>query len=140
MNSQGLPSPDAIELERTGSNTRIIEIIFGLFGGFGLGWLYAGNIAVAIILLLFSLFYSIIVWSMVTASFGICSCFTLPMSIAIAFISGNNARAWAMKTRAQGSILRMILGLAVIVIGVIIGVTILGGAIALAASQYNPIQ
>jgi hypothetical protein len=136
MDADGLPSVQLIELERTASNTRIIEILFGIFGGFGLGWLYAGNIQAAVALLIFSVFYATIAWSIVTASVGICSCLFFPLSLAVAFVSGNNARAWAMKNRAEGSVLRLLAGAVVIGAMVIIGVLIVGASIAAMMSQY----
>ena len=136
----GLPSGRAIELERVASNTRILEVIFGLFGGFGIGWLYAGNYGVAIALLIFSVLYSVIGWSTITLTAGICSCIFIPVSLAIAFLSGNNARAWAMKNRAEGSILRVIGGVVGLIVIVIILVTTIGAAIAGIVSQINPVQ
>ena len=136
----GLPSGKAIELDRVASNTRILEVVFGLFGGFGLGWLYAGNYGVAIALLIFSVFYSVIGWSIITLSIGICACIYLPISLAIAFLSGNNARAWAMKNRANGSIIRVIVGFIILIVVVIVLVITIGVAIAGFASQINPTQ
>jgi hypothetical protein len=138
--NDGLPDARVIELERVASNTRILEIIFGLFGGFGIGWLYAGNYGMAITLLIFSVLYSVIGWSTITLTAGICACIFIPISLAIAFLSGNNARAWAMKNRAQGSILRVIGGIVALAVIVIILITTIGAAIAGIVSQVNPIQ
>ena len=138
--TDNLPSGIAIEFERVASNTRILEIIFGLFGGFGIGWLYAGNYGVAIALLIFSVVYSVVGWSIITITFGICACIFIPLNLAIAFLSGNNARAWAMKNRAEGSILRVIVGAVGLFFIVIILIATIGVAIAAIASQVNPIQ
>jgi hypothetical protein len=140
MMAENLPSGSAIELERVASNTRILEVIFGLFGGFGIGWLYAGNYGMAIALLIFSVLYSVIGWSIITLTAGICGCIFIPVNLAIAFLSGNNARAWAMKNRAEGSLIRVIVGVVGLVVIVIILVTTIGVAIAGIASQINPVQ
>jgi hypothetical protein len=98
----------------------ILEIVFGLFGILGIGWLYAGNWLVA-----FGVFGGFIVLVFIelgiaTATLGFASCVIVPLNIAIAAISGLRARDYVRNSGATGSI-------AYVIIGVIIGVTILCG-------------
>ena len=127
-----LPSYRKIEIERTASNAQILEIIFGIFSILGMGWLYAGNLSTGILALGISIFivFPIEVGAAI-GSGGVCLCFIIPMNLVIAFLSGNNARAWALTNRAiNGSIMRLFVGFIVVIIAYIIVATIFGALIA----------
>jgi hypothetical protein len=132
MTTNELPSSHTIEVERTASNARILEIVFGIFATFGMGWLYAGNYIVGIIALAFSIFLVFpIEAALVVGSGTLCLCIILPVNIAIAFLSGNNARAWSLSQRqVSGSVLRVILGVLVAFIAYGVLGTILVGIVA----------
>jgi len=103
----------------------ILEIIFGIFGALGMGWLYAGRILMAIgvfvgflIIVLFEIF---LVTS--TRSLGIAVCFS-PINLAIVVVSGIRARDYVRNTSARGSIVRVVLAM-VMLGGVVLGVSFL---------------
>jgi len=132
MTAEYLPSVQSIEVERTASNARILEIIFGFGGIFGMGWLYAGNYVAGVIALCISTFLIFPVeLGLTIGTVGICSCLLIPMNLVIGFLSGNNARAWSLsKRQTQGSILRVLLGLFIVVAVDVIIATVLGGSLA----------
>ena len=65
----------------------ILEILPGLFGFLGFGWMYAGNIAAGAIWLICFLLWTFVavVIDVLTAGFGVC--LTLPVSIVLIIIS-----------------------------------------------------
>jgi len=99
----------------------ILEIVFGFFGILGMGWLYAGNIPIALIAFIGFIIVAFIEMTLVTATFGFAACFVFPFNLAVAVISGLKARDYIRNTRTRGSILYVILG---IILGV--GIICLG--------------
>lgn len=102
----------------------MLEIIFGIFGILGMGWLYAGNIPIAIAAFVVFLIVAFIEMAITTATLGIAACLILPVNLAIAVISGLRARDYVRNTGAQGSVLY-------VVIGIILGIVILCGGLML---------
>ncbi len=113
-----LPSALTIEVERTANNARILEIIGGFFTIFGTGWLYAGNYKIGIVALFLSVFVVFPIEAiLVSMSFGICLCPIPFINIALGFLSGNNAQAWALTNRrTHGSLLPVILGVIIVIV------------------------
>ena len=114
--SRSSDSADAIAM--------VVEIIFGLFGVLGMGWLYAGNLPYAIAAFVG---YGILVFievAIITATLGFAACVAIPLNIAIAVISGLRARDYVRNTGASGS-------LVVLLIGIIVGIAVICGGITL---------
>lgn len=95
----------------------VLEIIFGIFGMLGMGWLYAGNILVAVAAFVGFIIVAFIELAIATATLGLAGCFIIPFNLAVAVVSGLKARDYVRNTGAHGSMLYVILG---IVIGVIV--------------------
>jgi len=114
----------------------VLEIIFGIFGILGMGWLYAGNIAIAIAAFVGFIIVAFIELAIATATLGFAGCFILPFNIAVAVISGLKARDYVRNTGAHGSILYVIVA---VVLGAIVlcgGLNLLfGGLSALVGSS-----
>ena len=103
----------------------VIEIIFGIFGILGMGWLYAGNIGISLLVFIGFAVVVFVEALVATATLGIAACIIVPLNIAVAVISGLRARDYVRNSGAKGSIVYLIIG---IIIG---GAVICGGLIAL---------
>ncbi len=107
----------------TDSTGMILEIVFGLFGIMGMGWLYAGRIGLA--LLIFFGFWILLgleaLFSVITG--GVCACAAFPINIGLAIWSGTQVRDYVRQHWVQGSIMNVI-------IAGIVGVLLVGGLIA----------
>ena len=95
----------------------MLEIVFGIFGILGMGWLYAGNIPVAIGAFVGFLILALIEMAIATLTLGFAACFILPVNLSIAVVSGIKARDYVRNTGAHGSVMYVILG---VVLGVLI--------------------
>ena len=95
----------------------LLEIIFGMFGILGIGWLYAGNIPVALAAFIGFLIVALIEIGISAATVGIALCLIVPVNLAIAVISGLRVRDYVRNSGARGSVLYVIMG---IVIGMIV--------------------
>lgn len=104
----------------------MLEIIFGMFGMLGLGWLYAGNIPIAIAAFIGFIIVAFIEIAVVAATLGLAACLILPINLAIAVFSGLKARDYVRNTGAHGSIIYVILAL-------ILGLILLCGGLMLFA-------
>lgn len=102
--------------DSTGTIAMLIEIVFGLFGMMGIGWLYVGKYLVG--LLLFMGFF-VIFWLEVgfgISSGGLCFCGLLPFNILLSFISGLRLRDHVRRTRAKGSIIYLFIAIFVAIL------------------------
>lgn len=88
----------------------ILEIVFGFFGILGMGWLYAGNIPVAIGAFVGFLIVALIEIFIATITLGFAACFIVPFNLVIAIISGLRARDYMRNTGAPGSVLYVVIG------------------------------
>ena len=108
----------------------VIEIIFGFFGILGMGWLYAGNFAVAIGAFLG---YAIVVFietAVAGLTLGIALCIIIPLNLAMVIISGIRVRDYVRLSGASGSILYLVLGFVVGAVVICGGITLLTGGLA----------
>jgi len=87
----------------------IIEIVFGIFGLMGMGWLYVGNFLYAILIFAGFFILLLIEVGVITLTFGICACLFLPLNIVIAVVSGLRVRDHVRQTNAKGSVLYVII-------------------------------
>ncbi|HSM58461.1 MAG TPA: hypothetical protein VK879_20065 [Candidatus Sulfomarinibacteraceae bacterium] len=105
----GRVAPAPQKSDSTDSIAMIIEIIFGIFGVLGMGWLYAGNIAVGVAAFLGFLILIGLEFVGLFVTFGIAACLIIPVNIAIAAISGIKVRDYVRNTGAQGNVLYVII-------------------------------
>ena len=115
--------------DSTDTIAMIIEIVFGLFGILGVGWLYVGNFLVGGLLFvgwflaLGAVVLLLTVFSAVTLGFGsFLVCCIPPVGIAIACISGLRVRDHVRNTGARGNFILLLIP-AVIGCGVIFLIT-----------------
>jgi hypothetical protein len=115
----------------------ILEIVFGLFGIMGMGWLYAGNILTAVLIFFGFMIFVLVEAALIALTGGLCSCLALPVNIGIVIFSALRARDYVRRTRARGSIVYVIvagiIGL-VLVAGLVIGLVMLIVAMGLVGS------
>jgi hypothetical protein len=119
----------------------IIEIVFGLFGLMGLGWIYAGNFAVGVglfmgwfILILIALL-SPTVLTAVSLGLGaftyVCLCCLPPLGLAVAVASGLRLRDYVRNTQASGNVMYLVaaavFGFLLICVSAVVLVSVLGG-------------
>lgn len=135
--------------DSTDTVAMVIEIIFGLFGVMGMGWIYVGNFPVGIglfigwLIVVLIAFLSPTLISALTLGLGVvtycCLVFLPPAGIAAAIVSGIRVKDYVRNTGARGSALYLIIaaviGFTLICLAITIplfalgGLTILGGAL-----------
>lgn len=152
MNEQNYQQPSAVpptsiqpKAESTDTIAMIIEIVFGLFGIMGMGWIYVGNLPLGIglfigwLIIVLIAFLSPTLITTLTMGLGVvtycCLALLPPLNIVGAIVSGIRARDYVRNTGAKGSILHLILAAIIGVIFVCLAVTVplfaLGGWAAL---------
>ncbi len=131
--------------DSTDTIAMVIEIVFGVFGMMGLGWIYMGNFLVGIGLFIgwfVVVLIAILGPSLLTAltlGLGIftyaCWCCMPPLGIVVAIVSGLRLRDYVRNTRTQGNVLYLILavviGSVLICLAVTVPLFVLGGLAAL---------
>ena len=115
----------------------ILEIIFGFFGILGMGWLYAGNIPIAILLFIGFLIIAFIEMAVVAVTLGFAGCFVFPFNLAVAVISGLRARDYVRNARTRGSIIYVIIGITLGVGIICMGMFLFFGGVAILGSIGN---
>ena len=108
----------------------IIEIVFGLFGILGMGWLYAGRVPVAIGAFIGFVILVFIEIAIITVTAGLAACLIFPLNLAITIVSGLRARDYVRSSGATGSLVNLIVGIIVGVIVICGGITIFFGGLA----------
>jgi len=116
-----------VQADSTDIITMIIEIVFGLFGILGMGWLYVGNFPVAVGAFIGFAIVVFIETAVAGLTLGIALCFIIPLNLAIAIISGIRARDYVRQTGATGSVLYVVGGFVVGAIVICGGIMLLGG-------------
>ena len=91
----------------------IIEIIFGLFGILGMGWLYASNLSLAIAAFIGFAILVFIEAAIVGATLGFALCIIIPFNLAVAVVSGLRVRDYVRNTGVTGSIVHLVVGLVI---------------------------
>jgi len=82
----------------------VIELLFGFFGWFGVGWLFVGNVPMAVGLMLGFWVLLAIETFLVTITAGCLTCLVIPLDIALLIYSAVEARSYAKRTKAKGHI------------------------------------
>ena len=95
--------------DSTDSIAMILEIIFGIFGLMGMGWLYAGNILTAVLIFIGFTILLVIEGVLSALTGGICACLAFPVNIAVAVVSGLRVQDYVRRTNARGSIVYVII-------------------------------
>ena len=114
----------------------VIEIIFGFFGILGMGWLYAGNIPVAVAVFIGFLVVAFIEIAIATATLGIAACIIVPLNLAVAVISGLKARDYVRNSGARGSLVNVIIGIVLGAVLMCVGIFVLFGGLASLGNSF----
>ena len=117
MNNQVHNHVVSVPSDSSDTIAMMLEIVFGFFGIMGMGWLYAGNIPVAVMAFVGFLIVAFIEMGIATATLGIAACLIIPFNLAVAIVSGLRARDFVRNTGAHGSVIYVVLG---IVVGAVI--------------------
>lgn len=96
--------------ESTDTIAMIIEIVFGIFGALGMGWLYAGNITAGVLIFLGYLVLLGIELLIISFTLGFALCLIVPVNIVIAAVSGIKVRDYVRNTGARGNVIYLIVG------------------------------
>lgn len=118
--------------DSTDSVSMIVEILFGLFGVLGIGWLYAGNVGTGVVALIGYLVLIFIEGVGIALTSGLAACLVVPVNLAIIVISGFKVRDYVRNTGAGGNIAYVVLALivpVVLVCGSILALSLAGPAI-----------
>lgn len=113
MNNPNQPNTPSYPSDSSDTIAMVLEIIFGIFGILGMGWLYAGNIPVAIAVFIGFIIVAFVELAIATVTLGTAACCIIPINIAIAIISGLRARDYVRNSGARGSILYVVIGVVV---------------------------
>ncbi len=89
----------------------VVEILFGLFGILGVGWLYAGNFLVATLTFLGFLILVFIEAVVLVSTIGIAACVIIPLNLAISIISGVRCRDYVRVSKVKVKVINVVLGL-----------------------------
>ena len=120
--------------ESTDTIAILLEIVFGLFGIMGMGWLYAGSIPVAILLMLGYWAFLVLEVFVVGITAGFASCCFVPLNLTVVIISGFRVRDHVRRSGAQGSIMYVIVTAGIVILlacAVLTGLFLLGGLTAI---------
>jgi hypothetical protein len=98
------------QADSTDTIAMIVEIVFGIFGAMGMGWLYAGNIPVGIAAFAGFLILLALELLGISITLGFAACLTIPLNIVIAVVSGIKARDYVRNSGAQGNVLYVVIG------------------------------
>ncbi len=104
-------APPPASGDSTDTIAMVLEILFGLFGILGMGWLYAGRIMTGVLAFFGYLVLVAIEVVVVSATFGFAACITLPLNLAVVVISGIKARDYVRRAGARGSVVYVLAGL-----------------------------
>lgn len=110
MDNQALGKDQLRNSDSSDSTALIIEIIFGVFGLLGMGWLYAGNWLVSIAVFLVFLVFVFIELTFGLETLGLLACILIPLNVSISVVSGLKVRDYVRNRQVKGSILRVVLG------------------------------
>jgi len=124
-------------VDSTDTIAMIIEIVFGLFFVMGVGWLYVGNVAVFVTVLLG---YWLLVGIEVTLtifSFGCLACLFYPLNIVLVIVSGVRARDYVRQTKAKGSAINVLAVVVILILGLCLAWLIFVMVLGETASSLN---
>jgi hypothetical protein len=99
--------------DSTDSIALIIEVLFGIFGALGIGWLYAGNVSMGVVALIGYLVFLFLEGIAIALTGGLAACVVVPVNLAIIVISGFKARDYVRNTGARGNFAYVVLALIV---------------------------
>lgn len=103
----------------------MIEIVFGIFGILGLGWLYARNIPMAVLAFIGFTIFLFVEALIAMVTFGLSLCLSVPLHFVIVIISGVRARDHVRNTGVSGSIVHLLVGLLLGSIVLCVGIALL---------------
>ena len=129
--------------DSTDTIAMVVEIVFGLFGIMGMGWVYVGKLATGIGLFagwLIAVLTTTVLVTVLTLGLGVgCLAILVPIQLVIAIVSGLRVRDYVRKTGARGSIGNLIIAAAIgtvlLCLALAIPLLALGGLAALGGAQ-----
>ena len=137
-------APYQHSLDNTDTVAMILEIVFGIFGLMGMGWLYAGNILTSILIFIGFTLFLLVESGLIAITGGLCACVALPANIGIAVFSAFRVRDYVRRTGARGSVLRVVIAgligflvVSVLVVGLILLIVSLGLVGSIAAGDFS---
>jgi len=92
----GFTSADTLSL--------FIEMLFGLFGWSGVGWLYAGNVGAGIGIMIGFWMFLAIEATLTIVTGGCLACFVVPLHLTLIVVSAIKAREYSRRVNAKGNI------------------------------------
>ena len=135
INNQAYHNAQHAPSDSSDTIAMILEIIFGLFGILGIGWLYAGKMSRAAAVFFGYFVVVFIELAVIAATLGVAYCFIAPLNLVIAIISGIKVRDYIRQTGAHGSIVHVILGIVLGLIAICGGISLFFGSLSAAFSQ-----
>ena len=115
----------------------IIEIVFGLFGILGMGWLYVKNIPIAIAAFVGFAIIVFIEFTILAGTLGFALCVVIPFNLVVAVISGFRVRDHVRNTGAIGSVPHLVIGIVVGFAVICGGITLFFGGLAALGSAVQ---
>lgn len=92
-------SPSIGRVSKDRSIALILEILPGLFGFLGFGWIYSGNTNTGVIWLVSVLAWDLVAAFIVVLTAGIGACFTIPVNIVLVAISASSLNNFTKQHR-----------------------------------------
>ena len=129
--------------DSTDTIAMVVEIVFGLFGIMGMGWVYVGRLGTGIGLFagwLIAVLTTTVLVTVLTAFLGVgCLVILVPMQLVIAIVSSLRVRDYVRKTGATGSvgnlIIAAVIGAVLLCLALAIPLFALGGLATLGGAQ-----
>ena len=102
--------------DSTDSIALIVEILFGFFGVLGIGWFYAGNLAIGAAALIGYFLLIILESLLIVFTGGLAACLIIPVNLAVVIISGFKARDYVRNVGVRGNFIYPLAALAIPII------------------------
>jgi len=93
----------------------IIEIIFGLVGALGMGWLYVSSFGMAVLIFIGYLIFCIFETYLIVSAWGLAGFCLAPLNILAIAFSSYKLRDWIRETGASGNFLYIMIACALVV-------------------------
>ncbi len=120
MGKGGANKPPAYTSDSSDTIAMVLEILFGLFGIMGMGWLYAKNVKLALLIFFGFIVLVFIEMFIFTITFGFAACIIFPFNLVLAIVSGLKVRDYVRNTDVEPSF-------AYVAIGVLVGAVLMCG-------------
>ena len=131
------------QVDSTPTVAMLVELIFAMFGFFGVGWLYIGQFGVFFAMLIgFWVLIGVEV-ALTLATFGCIACIAYPLNIAFAVISAIRLRDYATNNQSRGDVVYLVIMLVLVLVVLCMGAVVLlgvGGSVlqSIPTPQFRP--